>query len=865
MSSSDRPPSADEQPEDRDPVSAIVEEFAYLCAERGGVDLDDFCGRWPDALRPEIRRRCEDALAVQSLLGQSESPASAVATPRRIGEFEIVRELGRGGMGVVYLAFQESLRRDVALKVLALNPAIGARAVERFRREARSAGRLVHPGIVHVLSVGEAEGSMYIAMEYVEGATLAEHLRVPARTAIPGWQLGQVRDRGYPARVAGLVAEVADALHFAHQNGVIHRDIKPGNVLMDPQGHPHVLDFGLAKDLGDASISLPGDLAGTPYYMSPEQALAKRIGVDHRTDVYSLGVVLYELLTGARPFEGDSLEKILFAISFGTPRPLRRLNPRVPRDLETICQTAIEKNPAHRYDDAAAMARDLRHFLDYESLEVHPPGPARRLWRLAVQRRREVVTALMAAVVVALVAGMISRVRRSSDLDDAMREVRLASAGELAEQDALQLRDLRRSLAELLQQPDLDAGRAEELAGIDARVTAEAVVRRDEAVTGFYAELDSLQTAPRPDGVLDLLGRLGDLEQAAWLLPEDEQIAALLGEALPLPRLTVRVDPLYDGARVFARLIDPFTGDLGPRLELGTAPLVRAVVDPGFYRIVVEEPTIGFAECTRMLPLGLEEVVHAWIRPTTTLVADMAEIEGGRFVFGDDDAGHLPMQRHERGIDAFRIDVDEVTGAEYMEFLDATGWPPPLQWGGERDPRLAALPVSALSFEDARAYAEWSGKRLPTMFEWERAARGTEGRLFPWADGMPAVLTDWANVQVAQASEAGGDLYAGILRDHLAHARPPGWAPAEAATPEGVRDLLGNVSEWTESMPVESMPNGTGERLVANETERVIKGLSWAVGPIQLAPRYGVVPTMMVSRGVISPMAGLRCAKSVEP
>src|SRR5262249_2853376 len=181
--------------------------------------------------------------------------------------------------------------------------------------------------------------------------------------------------------------EIADALAYAHEHGVIHRDAKPQNILFDDKGAAHLADFGLAKDEQATSLSRTGDIAGTPHYLSPEQALAKRIPVDHRTDVYSLGVVLYESLSLTRPFDGKTLQQIIFAISFREPKRLRKINPRIARDIETVCHKAIEKDPNKRYPTAREFADDMRRFLAGESIDARPPSPVSRVIRGVRQHR----------------------------------------------------------------------------------------------------------------------------------------------------------------------------------------------------------------------------------------------------------------------------------------------------------------------------------------------------------------------------------------------------------------------------------------------------------------------------------------------
>jgi WD40 repeat protein/tRNA A-37 threonylcarbamoyl transferase component Bud32 len=307
--------------------------------------------------------------------------------PQKLGRFELLEVVGRGAFGTVYKARDPELDRTVAVKVPRAGNLAGPQELDRFLREARSAAQLRHPAIVTVHEVGQRDGLPYLVSDFVPGVTLADQLS--ARR--PGFR-----------EAAELVAAVADALQYAHEQGVVHRDVKPSNIMLGADGRPSVMDFGLAKrEAGEITMTVEGQVLGTPAYMAPEQARGEGHAVDGRGDVYSLGVVLYQMLTGELPFRGTQ-RMLLHQVLHDEPRPPRRLNDRISRDLETVCLKAMAKEPARRYPTARDFADDLRRWLKGEPIKARTVGAWERGWRWAKQR--PAVAALLGVSGVAVLA-----------------------------------------------------------------------------------------------------------------------------------------------------------------------------------------------------------------------------------------------------------------------------------------------------------------------------------------------------------------------------------------------------------------------------------------------------------------------------
>jgi len=551
--------------------------------------------------------------------------------------------------------------RTVALKVLGHELQERPDAESRFAREAQSAAALTHPGIVPILRHGSARGISYIASELVEGPTLGEWIAGradAARTETADQSLARYRE------CAEIAASVAEALDHAHRAGIIHRDVKPANILMDHERRPRIADFGIALDLFAPGLTRTHEVQGTVHYMSPEHARILSARVDARSDVFSLGVVLYEMLAMRRPFDGETQPKVLSAIAQCEPAMLRRVDPRIPKHLQTICHKALEKHPAQRYQSAGQMAADLRAWLGGRSPVAVPPGIGRRTRKFVVRHRLPMLIAFAVSVsAAALVMRASLRARHEATLSWAEMQSDVGPCTvivQAVDRATLQLGPPTESLdvADLLRRG---------FAPAQYRMT---FVPKTPGASDQFAEVDVLLIALGPERATKVRVALGEAS-----MPPDGAVPARLTRISPTPP--------EDMARIQAGSYECGSGQ-GDTPEMRRVTIELASFD-------LDKHEVSNAEYLRFL--------------YETASSDAMRNRLDRLVAGIDldPSFALPLREHH---------------PHTPDFWRVYGY----------DAALADRPVVGVRPSDAHAYARWHGKRLPTMFEWDAAATHTNGR-----------------------------------------------------------------------------------------------------------------------------------------
>jgi formylglycine-generating enzyme required for sulfatase activity len=679
--------------------------------------------------------------------------------------YEILGPLGVGGMGVVYRARQVKANRLVALKMIKAGAGASDEQLQRFRVEAEAVARLQHPHIVQIYEVGEAEGKPFFALEFVEGGSLDRKLN---GTPLPG------------RRAAQLVQKLAEAMHAAHERGIIHRDLKPQNVLLTADGQPKVTDFGLAKFLDGepgafaaGSQTQSGAVLGTPSYMAPEQALGQRQKLGPATDVYALGAILYELLTGRPPFRAAEMLDTLYQVANEEPVPPTRLQPQVPRDLETICLKCLQKESGKRYDSAEELANDLRRFQAGEPIRARPVGTVERTWKWA--RRHPALAALLGVVLLALVG---LTVLSAVALD---REQK-------ARQEADKARKARDFLASIFDLSELEKKQG----------TFSPFQLLDRAEQRIPMEF-----ADHPELRADLLATLEDARTGLGAP------AAMLLEV----RGAVELRPRKGAARQAARNVLLLPGD---RLSLAADAHVRLVILSDLHQEWLapgREATVGRKGCAPGEAVG---------RRSQEIMMTFVRLPKGTFYMGG--GGGKSGKKTEIKED-FEIAVHAVTQGQWQAVMGNNPSTFSRQGSnqgsvsGISEEELKLFPVEMVSWDDAQEFIKKLNEkervrgyvyRLPTEAEWEYACRG--GATSEQECSYHFYFDKPSNDLSSDQANFNGNYPAGKAAKGKYLGRPTrvGSYPPNKL---GLYDMHGNLWQWTST---------------AEGSDRVDRGGSWS-------------------------------------
>lgn len=641
-----------------------------------------------------------EPLSTEDSLGKP-APEEQPEISQTIGPYILVRKIGEGGGGSVYEAVHSQLRRKVALKLINKRRA-DSQAPDRLYREAVAVSALHHPGIVTVFDHGEAGPWYWIGMELVPGRNLAAELRLHRGSEGGDREASILPTRQDSARIPKVVelcARVADALQHAHDMGVTHRDIKPGNILLQPNGNPKVVDFGLARLQDSPNETKSGEVVGTPYYMSPEQVAGEPERIGRSTDIYSLGVVLFELLTDRLPFTGEYPWTVLHKIHSDSAPHVRSVVPTLPLDLDAVCHKAMARLPSERYGSAAEFAEDLRRFLRFEAVLAARPTPwnSTRKW---VRRNRRRLTAACAAALLLSAASLAvwdySRSQMMQEeilgIDERMQQAIASGAASTLNEIYGQLKSLKSRIG------DRDRFVSARVAGLLAqceRLGNESISAGKERAR--LALGDPASGTPTNESAL--LEAVANMNSGLSMLAPDEPPEADI--TFWFPRLSLDSDPSH--AEVYLCKATVPAGDFElPKQPVGTTPIRSLPVAPGLYRITVIAPGRQ-AELTRWLfAWGKEyDLKLVPLQETSTVTKGMIRVDAGsQELLLAAFEGERPLARTVPHA-AFYMDPDEVTNAEYATFLagNPEAWLKPLHWEHFSSPEYGDRPVVCLSYE----------------------------------------------------------------------------------------------------------------------------------------------------------------------
>ena len=721
----------------------------------------------PEAAAAELMKQLPASVAAPAATPEK----SARQLPKKIGEYDVISEINRGGMGIVYKAVDPQLRRLVAIKVLLAGEGATDEDIIRFQREAQATARLQHTNIVPIYGVGTYEGKPYLVMDFVQGKTAK-----------------QLKDDGKmtPRLALTIIEGVAEALHHAHQHGVIHRDVKPANILVDKDERVQLMDFGLARRVDeDLEITQSGTTMGTPSYMAPEQAEGKLTLVDGQSDVYSAGACLYELITGRVPFEAETVMLTLQKILEDLPVAPRKINPKIHRDVETICLKCLEKPKKNRYGNARQLAEDIRRFNAGEAIVAKPLGAFAMLVRRAWMHK-EVTIAVMVALlsILAATAYSVNEARwvarqKKFDREQTLRDTISASQRALENvRDSLTM--LRGASAGDFQQRAEQSRTLVGKASIVAR-QAEAIAPDNGEVRQSLDQLKKLENAlevqrfifkaqmflyPPPGRPEDppvtpnFAGAEFAAQEAVDRDPENKEARALLRQAAGFRPVSIQSAPT--GADVYARRILDGVGrqlatETGKGKRIGTTPLQDLVMEPGLYVLTVQNVACEPQQNTLLVSRESKEedlLLHVQL---SAHPENMVQFKEGEVTLPQIGPARLP---------AFAIDR--------FEFPNKAG----------------VLPTTNVSLLEAKNLCKEQGKSLCSSAQWLRACMGDDERRYPYGK---------AYISRSCAAGLDGDLQTRpLMSGQFTRCR----------TAEGVYDMSGNVGEWTDSDQEDSIFGG---------------------------------------------------------